>query len=86
MTASTSAVRVLTVRQPHADLLIHGSPSAGIKDVENRSKPTRHRGILLIQSALVKRPSSDPADSAPGSRDCDHLVAAAHRLWHATRS
>jgi len=51
MTASTSAIRVLTVRQPHAHLLIHGSPSAGIKDVENRSKPTRHRGILLIQAS-----------------------------------
>jgi hypothetical protein len=24
-------VRVLTVRQPHAHLLIHGSPSAGVK-------------------------------------------------------
>jgi hypothetical protein len=40
----TSAVRVLTVRQPHAHLLIHGSPSAGLKDVENRSRPTRHAG------------------------------------------
>jgi hypothetical protein len=40
----TSAVRVLTVRQPHAHLLIHGSPSAGLKDVENSSRPTRHAG------------------------------------------
>jgi hypothetical protein len=42
---------VLTVRQPHAHLLIHRSPSAGIKDEENRSKPTRHRGILLIHAS-----------------------------------
>lgn len=42
------AVRVLTVRQPHAYLLIHGSRSAGLKDVENRSKPTSYRGTLLI--------------------------------------
>jgi hypothetical protein len=48
---ATSAVRVLTVRQPHAHLLIHGSPSAGLKDVENRSRPTRHRGTLLIQAS-----------------------------------
>ena len=49
-------VRVLTVRQPHAHLLIHGSPSAGVKDVENRSKPTGYRGTLLIQaSAKVDR-------------------------------
>ena len=47
----TSAVRVLTVRQPHAYLLIYGSPSVGVKDVENRSKPTRFRGTLLIQAS-----------------------------------
>jgi hypothetical protein len=47
----TSDVRVLTVRQPHAYLLIHGSPNAGIKDVENRPKPTKYRGTLLIQAS-----------------------------------
>lgn len=46
-----SAVRVLTVRQPHAYLLIHGSPNAGFKDVENRSRPTHYRGTLLIQAS-----------------------------------
>ncbi len=53
---SGGQVRVLTVRQPHAHLLIHGSPSAGVKDVENRSKSTSYRGTLLIQaSAKVDR-------------------------------
>jgi hypothetical protein len=52
----TSVVRVLTVRQPHAYLLVYGSPNAGIKDVENRPKLTRYRGTLLIQaSAIVDR-------------------------------
>ena len=52
----TSAAGVLTVRQPHAYLLIHGSPNAGIKHVENRLKPTKYRGTLLIQaSARVDR-------------------------------
>lgn len=45
------AVRVLTVRQPHAHLLVHGSPNEGVKDVENRSKPTKYRGTLLIQAS-----------------------------------
>ena len=45
------AARVLTVRQPHAHLLIHGSPNAGLKDVENRSRPTKYRGTLLIQAS-----------------------------------
>jgi hypothetical protein len=48
---AATKVRVLTVRQPHAHLLIHGSPSGGLKDVENRSKPTKHHGILLIQAS-----------------------------------
>jgi hypothetical protein len=46
-----TGARVLTVRQPHAYLLIHGSPNAGIKDVENRSKRTPYRGTLLIQAS-----------------------------------
>jgi hypothetical protein len=45
------AARVLTVHQPHAYLLIHGSATAGRKDVENRRKPTSHRGTLLIQAS-----------------------------------
>jgi hypothetical protein len=32
-------------------LLIHWSPSAGVKDVENRSKPTSYRGTLLIKAS-----------------------------------
>jgi hypothetical protein len=46
-----AAARVLTVRQPHAYLLVHGSPNAGIKDVENRSQPTSYHGTLLIQAS-----------------------------------
>jgi hypothetical protein len=48
---TTHAVRVLTVRQPHAYLLIYGSRNAGLKDVENRSKPTSYRGTSLIQAS-----------------------------------
>jgi len=41
-------LRVLTVRQPHATLIINR-----IKDVENRSRRTHYRGSLLIHSAKV---------------------------------
>jgi hypothetical protein len=51
MKTGTHAARVLTVRQPHAYLLVHGSPNTGHKDVENRSKPTSYRGTLLIQAS-----------------------------------
>ncbi|MEV0821936.1 ASCH domain-containing protein [Nonomuraea rubra] len=40
-------MRMLTVRQPWAALLV-----AGIKDVENRSWGTPYRGRLLIHSGL----------------------------------
>jgi hypothetical protein len=48
-----AAARVLTVRQPHAYLLIHGSRNVGIKDVENRPKLTKYRGTLLIQASAT---------------------------------
>lgn len=48
-------IRVLTVRQPWASLII-----SGVKDVENRSWPTSHRGLLAIHAAT--RP--DPAGMA----------------------
>lgn len=39
-------MKVLTVHQPWASLIV-----AGIKDVENRSWPTRYRGKLGIHAA-----------------------------------
>jgi len=47
------------VRHPHAHLLIHGAPNIGIKNVENRSKPTSYRGTLLIQ-ASAKVAAAEP--------------------------
>jgi hypothetical protein len=45
-TAVSSALRVLSVRQPYADLILRG-----VKDVENRSRPTNYRGLLLIHAS-----------------------------------
>ena len=39
-------MRALSVRQPWAGLVV-----AGIKDIENRSRRTRHRGPLLIHAS-----------------------------------
>ena len=39
----------LSVRQPCADLLVLGE-----KDVENRSKPIRYRGWLLIHASKTR--------------------------------
>ena len=38
-------MKTLTIRQPWASLII-----AGVKDVENRSWPTKYRGSLLIHA------------------------------------
>jgi hypothetical protein len=40
-------LKALTVRQPWASLIV-----AGVKDVENRSKPIKYRGRLAIHSSL----------------------------------
>lgn len=37
----------LTIRQPWASLI-----TQGVKDVENRSRPTRYRGRILIHAGL----------------------------------
>lgn len=42
-------IKVLTVKQPWAFLLI-----AGLKDVENRNWPTNHRGELFIHASVEK--------------------------------
>lgn len=42
-------VKVLTVKQPWAFLLI-----AGLKDVENRNWPTNYRGELFIHASVEK--------------------------------
>jgi hypothetical protein len=44
-------LKALTVRQPWAWALV-----MGYKDVENRNRPTNHRGILLIHAGLELDP------------------------------
>ena len=45
-------MKALTVRQPWAWAIV-----TGYKDVENRSKPTNHRGPLLIHAAKQMDPT-----------------------------
>ena len=40
-------VKILSIRQPWAYLIIHGS-----KNIENRSWPTKYRGQLLVHASL----------------------------------
>ena len=60
-----ATLRVLSVQQPWAELVLRG-----IKDVENRSKRTAYRGLLLIHAsksaALAKQVSGQ--DVGDGER------------------
>jgi hypothetical protein len=48
--------KALTVKQPWAWAIIHGD-----KDVENRSRPTKHRGQLYIHAGLGWAAEGDEA-------------------------
>lgn len=39
-------MKALSIRQPWASLIV-----MGIKDIENRTWPTRHRGSVLVHAA-----------------------------------
>ena len=64
-------MKALTVRQPWAHAIIHSG-----KTVENRTRPTKHRGLLAIHAAktIDKTALTDPritttpalADARPG--------------------
>ena len=47
-------MRALSIRQPWAHLI-----ACGIKQVENRSRRTTHRGPLLIHASLREDPGGD---------------------------
>lgn len=56
-------MKALTVRQPWASLIM-----AGVKDIENRTWRTKHRGKLTIHAGR--------ADRGPHTREAWHAVAA----------
>ena len=54
-------MKALTIRQPWAWAFFHARP---VKDVENRSRNTRHRGPLAIHSAAKCSPAYYEAAAA----------------------
>jgi ASCH domain-containing protein len=62
-------MKALSVCQPWAWAIVHG-----LKTVENRSRPTTHRGPLLIHASKSRRYlASDYADLLPGLPPADQL-------------
>ena len=43
-----TAIKALTIRQPWADAIVHGT-----KRTENRTRPTKYRGTVLIHAGLT---------------------------------
>lgn len=56
-------MRALSVRQPWASLI-----EAGLKTIELRSKPTKHRGPLAIVSSLAHAGEQHARDLGDGPR------------------
>lgn len=83
-------MKALSVRQPHADRI-----ALGLKTIEMRSKPTHHRGPLLIcvssQPRIEGRPHGvalclvNVADCRPLRKDDEHSTgvpyAPNHYAW-----
>lgn len=59
-------MKTLSVRQPDAWLLVNG-----VKDVENRSWDTKHRGLLLIHASAAKPTKADLEYLAEACADYD---------------
>jgi hypothetical protein len=63
-------MKALSVRQPWAWAIVHG-----IKTVENRSRPTRHRGPLVIHASRSRRSlAGDYSDLLPGLPPVEELA------------
>jgi hypothetical protein len=81
--------RALTIRQPWASLIIEGH-----KDIENRSRPTRHRGLLVIHAGLateedalhqyrrlLQRPDDLPHGAILGTVEVVDCIEGARSRW-----
>lgn len=69
--ANEKGFPALSVRQPWADYIV-----LGIKDVENRSKPTNFRGTILIHA-------SQTIDSNAGFTEAEQRALVEAGLWNA---
>jgi ASCH domain len=57
-------LKILSIRQPWASLIVSGA-----KDVENRTWPTRYRGLVLIHASLqADAPTSEDIERRFGVR------------------
>jgi hypothetical protein len=62
-------MKAITVKHPWAWAIVNG-----VKKIENRSRPTIHRGPLLIHAGLSKSDLGQEGDRMPGLPAYDQLV------------
>lgn len=76
-------MKILSVRQPWAHLIVHGS-----KNIENRSWPTRYRGPFLVHASLnIDREACRKHGIDPAKLQSGGIVGMALPPWsESTRS
>src|SRR6266404_3132831 len=85
-------MKILSVRQPWATLIVSGA-----KDIENRTWPTRYRGLALVHASLkaddtssddierrfgVRMPSELPLGGIVGMTEIVDCVKHSDSKWH----
>ena len=65
-------MKALTIRQPWADAIIHGA-----KRIENRTRPTKHRGQILIHAGLTGDRAAVLAGVPVGPDKRGHIIGIA---------
>ena len=82
------SLKIISVRQPWASLIVNGH-----KDVENRTWPTKYRGLVLIHASLrsddithsevgVRPPMLLPEGGIVGITEIVDCVKQSNSRWH----
>ena len=69
------AIKALTIRQPYADAIVHLVDNP--KRIENRTRPTKHRGLILIHAGLMGDRAAVLAGVPVGPDKRGHVIGVA---------
>ena len=68
-------MKALTIRQPYADAIVHLVENP--KRIENRTRPTKHRGLILIHAGLTGDRAAVLAGIPVGPDKRGHIIGTA---------
>jgi hypothetical protein len=87
----SSCLPCISIKQPWAHLILHGTIDGRIKDVENRTWATAYRGPLLIHAAKTRDPDCPETTSRAAPIVSGAIIGAVilydctqthHSSWH----